>query len=74
MRQDQVDPLLEEGRDRVPVEGVLLDHHVVPGDELLLSLHIHIELGIELVQVPQRDALHVRHPLEKTGVNPGGLE
>ena len=53
----------------------MLQHDRVVGEEKgLLPLHVHVEVGIGLVEVLEGHALEPAHPLDEAAVDPGLVE
>jgi len=57
--QYHVDPLLEQGRRPVHVQGMLPDDDLVVEKEFFFPLHVHVEIGVFLVKVVKGDACQV---------------
>ena len=59
--EHQVDPLLQQRRHAVPVEGVLQDHDVVCEEQLLFAGHVDVAVGVGLVEVVEAAAGQIGH-------------
>jgi len=51
-----VDPLFEQGRRPVHVQGMLPDDDLMVKKEFLLPLHVDVEIGVFLVKVVKGNA------------------
>jgi hypothetical protein len=68
--QYQILPLLEDRRCRVPVEGVLKDHDVVLEEQLLLSVHVDVQLRICLVEIVDGDTVETPNGVDEPSIAP----
>ena len=53
MFENQVLPLLQQGRGALPIERVLKDDDVVGEQSLLFTGHIDVEVGVLLVEIAE---------------------
>lgn len=54
--EDEIEPLLHEGRAAIPIKRVLKDDDVVGADEFLLAGNVDVKIGVGLIEIVKRDA------------------
>ena len=65
MQQNHIEPFLQQGRRRIPIQGELQNDQAVVEELPLFRLHIDEEIGIGLIEVMDGDLLVNAHGVEQ---------
>ena len=57
--QHEIEPLLEQGRTAVPVEGVLKYHDIVFQEQILFARYVYVKVGVFFVEVVDVDHFYL---------------